>query len=65
MIMGEWISIKDKPPPNGWMIIAYKYYADPKILRSDFGLHVDGKFTCGGLVRDATHWMPLPEPPEA
>ena len=59
----EWISIKDKPPPNGWILIAYRYYADPNILCSYFGLHIDGNFSSAGLQRDVTHWMPLPEPP--
>lgn len=27
-----WISVKDKQPPYGWMLICYKYYADAKIL---------------------------------
>ncbi len=60
----DWISVKDKKPPQGWIIISYKYFADPKILCSDFGLHIDGSFTSGGLKRDVTHWMPLPEPPK-
>lgn len=65
--MSEWISVKEQKPPEGWLIIAYRYYADPSILQSDFGLHVDGKFTSGGpimLERDVTHWMPIPKPPK-
>jgi Protein of unknown function (DUF551) len=62
----EWINIKDKKPPNGWLITAYKYYADPSICRVDFCLHFDGKCfsEMGGVQRDATHWMALPPPPE-
>lgn len=59
----EWIKLEDKKPPNGWMIIAYKYFADPNILCSDFGLYIDGEFTSASIKRDVTHWMPLPQPP--
>ena len=62
--MTEWININDKKPPYGWMILSYRYFADPKILCVDFGLHMDGIFTSGGVIRDVTHWMPLPKPPE-
>ena len=62
--MADWISVKDRKPGNGWLIICYKYYADPSILNSDFGLHEDGVFISGGLIREVTHWMPLPSPPK-
>jgi len=60
----EWIKLEYKKPPNGWMLIAYKYYADPNIICSDFGLHLDGEFTTDGIKRDVTHWMFLPEAPK-
>lgn len=61
--MSEWISVKDRKPPDGWMIFAYTYYADPKILQVDFGLHVDGIFTTSGIQRNVTHWALLPKVP--
>lgn len=59
----KWISVKKKKAPQGWLIVAYRYYADPKILCSGFALHIDDDFIEAGLKRDVTHWMTLPEPP--
>ena len=66
--LNGWKSIKDFPPPNGWLIIAYRYYADPEVLCSGFCLHQDGVFRDfnlnNNLIRDAVFWMFLPEPPK-
>ena len=60
----KWISIDEQKPPYGWMLVVYRYHADPKILCSDFGLHTDGTFIVSGVKRDVTHWMPIPPPPK-
>lgn len=52
---GEWISVKDKlPEKNGGVIVRVE---NGSIYSSVYA--VKGGFRCA-----ATHWMPLPEPPE-
>ena len=52
--MSEWISVEDRLPEDGKVIT----FSPPNWYRI-----VDGGFV--RLIKDATHWMPLPEPPEA
>ena len=66
--MSEWISVKDRRPENGRVLCVRKSeaftgrrYID--ILTADRGEFMDGAF----VVADGnvTHWMPMPELPEA
>ena len=58
-MMSEWISVEDRLPETGERVLIWKRqaleavrYADKKFNR--FGRSID----------NATHWMPLPEPPK-
>ena len=63
-IMSEWQPIKTMPveqyvlvfTPTG-MTVAYISYKDGT-------LWLDESFGCNDRITDATHWMPLPEPPK-
>lgn len=63
-----WISVKDRLPDGEciaystkWfeMIIGYVYKY--KATASDTGYEAESE---NEVLRDVTHWMPLPEPPE-
>lgn len=67
--MTEWISVKDRLPKGGYLLLAVKY---PKGSETVLGsCDSDGTFVDidgyrfgphrNGIV---THWMPLSEPPE-
>lgn len=62
----EWISVKDCPPPEGEKpFLVFSKWGHISIMRRrGWG---DPDWLAGGylLGRDITHWMPLPEPPEA
>lgn len=72
--MSEWIKVKDRMPKEGQHVdiwagehhncrmtdyVLIKNYAGQK--GNDFFEPISSGITC---VRCATHWMPLPEPPE-
>jgi hypothetical protein len=71
--MSEWISVKDRLPESGERVIVFvpdykevccdyvyaRKYAD--IKGNDFFRPFNSGYSC---IRTATHWMPLPEPPE-
>lgn len=68
-----WISVKDRIPendrsyltvgPRGVMRVA-KAYIPAQVLKTYGGDPNDVLWTCEGRFVKATHWMPLPEPPE-
>jgi hypothetical protein len=70
---GEWISVTERLPEEGQpdSILLYLDYRDGYggqavgyFLGGEFWLYEDGNITCDKAEVDATHWMPLPEPPE-
>ena len=50
--MGEWIKLKDQPPPLGARVIVF--FSD--------GGHI-GLGDSSDFIPEWTHWMPLPPPP--
>lgn len=54
----RWISVKDRQPNPGQLVIAYS-----KELGMGFA-YLDGNGKWYGDCEGATHWMPAPEPPE-
>ena len=63
----KWISVKERLPEkdqyvlisNGKSICVGELFLLPYTLTGDLMWVTDN-----GFVRDVTHWMPLPEPPE-
>lgn len=63
----EWISVKDKVPPNGEMILACDMMADLLVGAYYVAWVVDGRQY--GMNRPSapmgfTHWMQIPPPPQ-
>ena len=60
-----WISVEDKLPPMGQMVIVYREYAwgEVKVEQGcrDLG---DWWKVYGTRTKRVTHWMPLPQPPQ-
>ena len=54
----NWISVKDRQPNPGQLVIAYS-----EELGMGFA-YLDGNGKWYGDCEGATHWMPAPEPPE-
>lgn len=71
--VGRWISLQDRIPendrsyltvgPRGVMRVA-KAYVPAQVLKTYGGDPNNVLWTCEGRFVKATHWMPLPEPPE-
>jgi hypothetical protein len=68
----KWISVGERLPEDGRpdSILLYLDYRDGYggqavgyFLGGEFWLYEDGNITCDEAGVDATHWMPLPEPP--
>lgn len=69
--MSEWISVKDRMPKNkqivdiwrdGERLCNYEIFKDYKGQKGNtFFEPIEFGVCC---VRNATHWMPLPEPPK-
>lgn len=59
--MSEWQPIETAPGKSGEMLLYYPPVVDKKGVKT----HGD-RITVGrnNAPRKATHWMPLPEPPE-
>lgn len=64
--MSEWISVKDQLPREDWLILVYKKSDLPAYV-CDLGRVMNKEFySVGGIVyplKNITHWMFLPEPP--
>jgi len=63
--MAEWISVEDELPETGKRVL----WCGPKngmVIARFSGCCYKGRASAitGGKVYNATHWMPLPEPPE-
>lgn len=62
--MSEWISVEDKRPTKGERVIWFH----PEKRDSHGGIRLREYLRVDRhdlLMRPATHWMPLPEPPSA
>lgn len=68
----NWISIKDQMPPEQVPVLVYPSWRRTSIMdvgywfthtRSAIGWNIAGT-SGGGIGKDVTHWMPLPDPPE-
>ena len=76
--MNEWVDVKEREPfvteTNNWVTVI-TYTKDGKVLPMDFGFERYAKTERGRSIRwkwhnmlspwTVTHWMYLPEPPEA
>lgn len=65
-LMNEWISIKERlPNVSDWVLVytCVKGHPFVEIAMLDilYGFVLDGR---RGFANNATHWMPLPEPPK-
>lgn len=56
----EWVSVEERLPEIGIEVLSY---CPEHGIMTEFMCRFDGEVVWD--VRDATHWMPLPEPPEA
>jgi len=54
--MSEWISVEDKLPEKGTGFV---------ITQNGYAMYLKGEWNLYTGAGDITHWMPLPEPPEA
>ena len=73
--MSEWISIDEKSPPMNSHVLTYRRYSETfYVIEVLFYGFIDGKnrfvsfdISSGEEIYQpyVTHWMPLPEPPEA
>lgn len=63
--MSEWISVKDRLPENGKIVLAYSKEKGVTFTHRLWFHQTDRPFVIEyeGMVK-VTHWMPLPEPPK-
>ncbi|OBU13037.1 DUF551 domain-containing protein [Morganella psychrotolerans] len=64
----NWIKCSERMPKHGQRVIiasvsgvTYGYYDDGRHLKKQVGKWYSGNRLLG---EEATHWMPLPQPPE-
>lgn len=67
--MSEWISMKNRLPEIGVKVLIFDYYNDFDVWfleldETDDIVHWEDQNGYWYPLHDATHWMPLPEPPE-
>ena len=68
--MAEWISVKDRLPEDGSIVLCYHQsgYGGGIMFTAQFtdwrGREYDWAVTYGGHFSNITHWQPLPSPPE-
>ena len=59
----KWISVKKRLPENGQQVLAVIDGGERDVVTFD-GLVFFTKIHFGKLLKNVTHWMPLPEPPK-
>lgn len=60
-----WISVEDKLPPLGQMVIVYREYAWGDVKVEQGCRDLNGWLRVYGTrTKRITHWMPLPQPPK-
>jgi hypothetical protein len=59
--MNEWISVEDRLPEKGYQLVWEAGYPNVGYVASDGKWRVDRD----EVTPYVTHWMPLPDPPEA
>ena len=60
-----WISVEDKLPPLGQMVIVYREYAWGEVKVEQGCRDLNGWWRVYGTrTKRITHWMPLPQPPK-
>lgn len=60
-----WISVEDKLPPLGQMVIVYREYAWGDVKVEQGCRDLNGWWRVYGTrTKRITHWMPLPQPPK-
>lgn len=62
-----WISVKDRLPEEDLYVIVFKNDDSPMVTfgflcKDSYGNHFLDKTQ--KLIRNVSHWMPLPEPPK-
>lgn len=73
--MGGWISVNDRLPPDGLMVIGYTpcdgymfvgFYRESKIGNYNWSkwFIVTAMRSTQKMTKKVTHWMPLPDPPK-
>ena len=64
--MAEWISVKDRLPEYGERVLIARHPFVGEAFLGQGGYFIRYKYDEDSLpwVRNATHWMPLPAPPE-
>ena len=60
--MSEWIDVKNEKPPNGAAILIYTAGGATFVVRRQGRRWIRNEEEYKGIP--ATHWMPLPPPPE-
>lgn len=66
--MGNWISVKDRPPEDDTDVLTISYgYNFQRVLHYDHGFNChrlfDGTLLNENEITDIEYWMPLPELP--
>lgn len=65
--MNNWISVHDtyKPKFGQECLVAYKWYGGTHIMIGTYhGDRFIAKNYHSNMMKNVTHWQPLPEPPE-
>jgi hypothetical protein len=61
--MSEWIDVEDRLPEKQGYYLVYSWVNRYHVSQfSTMNVYSDGKTPC--FPQNATHWMPLPEPPK-
>lgn len=61
--MSEWISVKDRLPKDGQLVLICTAGIKDAASFTDFYFPKYRKWALQGMTFHPTHWMPLPEPP--